>query len=154
MILNRYLVKMKFGYKVFRWFNNLDGKSGNKKSPEKTTSKNDLEDKCHEQIDIVPKSLEGLAKKGITKKNKLKLYFLFMGNCQEDVNAFKKILQENWGYYNLQSKKIENIYMVSGYTDPFPMCTSSIQPWVREMCQISLAQNLDFLGWGINFREN
>lgn len=100
------------------------------------------------QLQMIPATLEELRKVGITSNQKLQLEYFFYCYSEKKAEELISALKNDFKYNIAPTKKIQNVFIVNGWTIKIKMEIENIENWITKMCDLSLKYDCEFNGWG------
>ena len=99
---------------------------------------------------LVIATIKELSKKGIKRGDSISIRFLFIGEDEQNSeNLFQKLSREHQ-YNKMDSSKIGNQWIISGWTNPLVISLDSLREWRDKMQILAATYNFELVGWGTN----
>lgn len=85
--------------------------------------------------------------KGIKKTDELEIEYLFITDKEEKAQALGKRIQATYGYEMYKPYCIENVWVVSGITNPLIMEFDKFSKWTVDFCKLGFEEDAKLIHW-------
>ncbi len=103
------------------------------------------------QTTMSPQTLAQLRQYNVTDNTTLRLEFFFYTDTEAKAKALAAALRElNYEVETGPSDGNEQLFLVTGWTDPLKMDNRSVVEWTEKMCRLGYEHDCEFDGWGTN----
>lgn len=101
-------------------------------------------------LDVNEDVLKRIYNSNVTAKNWLPIEFFFISDDIDNVLDLQNHLKENFSHYTqLKVQPYENLYEVSGVTEPIQMSLDSVNSWNQEMWDLGYKFDCKLDGWQV-----